>query len=94
MGLQKYRSDRAGDVCANGAVPYYADWLCGPSLALVRNCPVSNVAGVTTRTVYVQGEPDTYFSQPAKALIFGHPMRGSLCRDENGDPVFHVYYDI
>lgn len=89
MGLQKYRADEAGETCANGAQPFYTKWMGGPSLALIRNCPV-DLEGVTPRTVYVTAEPDTFFSQPAACRIKGRDVRGYLtCED--GNWLFHAY---
>lgn len=70
MGLQKYRADKAGSKQSDGAVPYYTDWVGGPSLALIRNCRIEGIdriayGDLAPRTVYIQGEPDTYFSIPA-----------------------------
>jgi hypothetical protein len=86
MGLQKYHADDAGPACSNGAVPWFAKWAFGPSLALVRNCPTP----FGPRTVYVQGEPDTFFSQPAAIEYRRRVIRGYLtCEDSNWK--FNVY---
>ena len=88
MGLQKYRADVAGEPSPNGAVPYYTNWVGGPSLALIRNCP--NNAGLSPRTVYVTGEPDTFFSVPAACSYKGKRLVGFLtCED--GNWAFHAY---
>lgn len=81
MGLQKYRADKAGEIQPNGAQPYYTQWMGGPSLALIRNCPV---AGATPRTVYIRGEADTFYSVPAAARIDGRDVKGFITCDENG----------
>lgn len=75
MGLQKYRFDRDGEAESNGSVPVYTDWMGGPSLAGVRQCPCE---GYGTRTVYIQGEPDTYFSQPAAIGAKGKRVKGFI----------------
>lgn len=71
MGLQKYRADEKGSECSNGAIPWYSMWMGGPSLALIRNCPTP----WGPRTVYVRGEPDTWFSIPAACEIRMHGKR-------------------
>ena len=81
MGLQKYRADETGLTCPNGAIPVYSRWMFGPSLALIRNCPCSD--GIR-RTVYIQGEPDTFFSQPAAVSIRGKRVRGFVTSSEGG----------
>jgi hypothetical protein len=95
IGLQKFRADIAGDKQPNGAIPYYTKWMGGLSLALVRHCPISNtVIGISPRTVYVRGEADTFFSQPA-VCGYTHPatltspkkrviLRGYLTINDNG----------
>lgn len=58
MGLQKYRADIKGETQSNGAIPYYTNWIGGPSLALIKNCPIKNTTidtGISARTVYVRG---------------------------------------
>ena len=95
MGLQKYRSDLQGEAQKNGAIPCYSKWIGGPSLALVRNCPIRNIAldeGISPRTVYVQGEADTFFSIPAACVYKGRTLRGYLTTtDDNGDYEFRCY---
>jgi hypothetical protein len=94
MGLQKYRADEAGEKQSNGAQPYYTRWMGGPTLALVRNCPIRNTTidtGISPRTVYVRGEPDTFFSQPAACSYRGKTLRGYLTTDDNGEIEFRCY---
>jgi hypothetical protein len=84
--LQKFRADEAGELCKNGAVPWYTRWMGGPSLALIRNCPTP----FGPRTVYIQGEPDTFFSVPAACSRKGKRVMGYLtCED--GEWQFHAY---
>jgi hypothetical protein len=84
--LQKYRADVAGETCENGAQPWFARWMGGPSLALIRNCPTPYGA----RTVYIRSEPDTFFSQPAACRVKGKDIRGFItCNDGNYE--FHTY---
>lgn len=85
MGLQKYRADESGGKDANGAEPFYARWMGGPSLALIRNCPTP----FGPRTVYVQDEPDTFFTIPAAVRVKGKNVRGYLtCEDSKWE--FHA----
>jgi hypothetical protein len=79
--LQKFRADKEGKPESNGSIPVYTQWMGGPSLAVIRNCPVE---GSTPRTVYIQSEPDTYFSQPAACRIKGKDIRGFITMDESG----------
>ena len=92
MGIQKYRADRAGETMPNGAIPYYANWMYGPSLALIRNCPLENLAGDMRRTVYITGEPGTWFSQPAACRLAGCTVRGYVTSDDNGGLAFRQTY--
>lgn len=80
MGIQKYRADIVGDPDKNGAIPYYTKWVGGPSLALIRNCPTP----FGTRTVYIQGEPDTFFSQPAACVVKGKTVHGYITCNYSG----------
>ena len=83
--LQKYRAD-FGVVQSDGSKRYYAKWLGGDTLSKIENCRVD---GETfRRTVYVRGEPDTYFSQPAACYAGGGVVRGYLTTDDDG-LVFH-----
>ena len=96
MGLQKYRADKAGDKQKNGGTPYYSNCLGGPSLALIRNCPISNLicgtgkALLSPRTVYIQGEADTFFSIPAACAYKGQTIKGWIGTDVNGEYVFRL----
>lgn len=86
MGLQKYRADERGEVCGNGARPYYCRWMGGPTLALIRDCPTP----FGSRTVYTQGEPDTFFSIPAATEFRKRRILGFVtCTDGNWE--FHPY---
>jgi hypothetical protein len=78
--LQKYRADEIGKTDDNGAIPCYARWMGGPTLALVRNCPTP----FGPRTVYVSGEPDTYFSIPAVCKVRGMRITGYITSDDKG----------
>lgn len=88
MGLYKYRANKADEPDANGAVAWRTDWIGGPTLALIRNCPTP----FGPRTVYSQGEPDTFFTIPAACEYRGRAMKGFLtCKDGNWE--FHAYRD-
>lgn len=85
MGLQRYRADEAETPCENGSVAWYAKWIGGASLALIRNCPIRNLGNdIAPRTVYVTGEPDTWFSQPAKCKIKGKTITGYVTTCDDG----------
>jgi len=83
--LQKFRADVADKPCTNGVVAWFSNWIGGPSLALIRNCPTP----MGPRTVYIQGEPDTFFTQPAACRYKGKDIRGFVtCEDGNWE--FHI----
>jgi hypothetical protein len=82
MGLQKYRADMIGDPAPNGAVPCYARWMGGPTLAVVRNCPIKYTC-LPNRTVYTRGEPDTWFSIPAACQYRGRTIKGYITTDDD-----------
>jgi hypothetical protein len=89
MGLQRYRAEAPGkQEFPNGAVPWYAYWMGGHTLSLVRNCPT--VFG--RRTVYALGEPDTYFSIPAACTFKGRTVEGYLTVGDEGWE-FRAYND-
>jgi hypothetical protein len=93
MGLQKYRADKAGDITANGAQPFYANWMGGPTLALIRNCPIETKGvSIPPRTVYVRGEPDTAFSLAATGSTSSSPMtvNSEPCPSQEGLPHAHA----
>jgi len=92
MSLQKYRADVAGELQANGGTPYYTNWIGGPTLALVRNCKIENIA-LSPRTVYVRGEPDTWFSIPAACVSKRKVITGYLTSDNEGEFVFRAHVD-
>ena len=92
MGLQKYRADVKGETQKDGATPYYSKWLGGPTLSLVRECRIERV-DLTPRTVYVRGEPDTWFSIPAACRSKGKTVTGYLTSDDEGMYVFRAHTD-
>jgi len=83
MSLQKYRADIQGETKLNGSIPFYASWMGGPSLALIRLCPI-DMPETSPRTVYITGEPDTYFSIPAAITVKRKTVKGFVMCDEQG----------
>jgi hypothetical protein len=82
MGLQKFRFDKSGMPEPNGSIPMYADHFGGSTLAGVQKCPIESFDVV--RTVYAIGEPDTFFSVPAKCKVNGMIVTGFISHDEDG----------
>lgn len=80
-----YRLDREGPREPNGSRPVYADWMGGPSLAAVRDCPAPDGKA---RTARVTGEPDSFFSVPAVMTRGRVRFAGWIGHDESGY-VFH-----
>jgi hypothetical protein len=89
--MQKYRADEPINQ-PDGSVAWYADWMGGPSLAKIDNCRLTNLAGDMRRTVYITGEPDTAFSQPAVCRLAGVRVRGYVTADDGCLVFRHVYY--
>ena len=92
--MQKYRADVSVEQ-GDGAVAWYAEWMGGPSLAKIDNCRLESLAGDMRRTVYITGEPDTFFSQPAVCKLGGCRVRGyvTIAEDNSHNLVFrHCYY--
>lgn len=90
MGLQKLRADYAGEKQKNGGTPWYTKWMGGPTLALVRDCKIEN-ADISPRTVYVRGEPDTFFSIPAACTYKRKTITGYITTDDNGEYIFKAH---
>jgi hypothetical protein len=64
----------------------------GDTLSKIVNCRL-NLAGDMRRTVYITGEPDTFFSLPAICKIAGCRVKGFVTRDDEGFLYFqHGYY--
>lgn len=87
MGLQKYRADKAGEAQSDGATPWFCEWMGGPTLALIRNAPTE----WGPRTVYLTGEPDTFFSIPAAVTVKGHVVRGYITTDDRSGAAEYVF---
>ena len=84
--MQKYRAD-VSTKQTDGSVAWYAQWIGGPSLAKIDNCRLESLAGDMRRTVYITGEPDTFFSQPAVCKIQGCRVKGYVTCDSDDDRV-------
>lgn len=100
MGLQKYRADEEGEKNTNGSVAWYSKWVGGPSLALIRNCPVKfrlmdqgvpvSEETIAPRTVYITSEPDTMFSTPAACRYKKKDIRGYVKFETDQGFTFHA----
>ncbi len=92
MGLQVYRADK-GTLQSDGATVWHAEWDFGPSLVKITNCRLATLCGDMRRTVYIVGDPDAWFSTPAKTRLHGVTVTGYVTEDDNGNLVFrHTYY--
>lgn len=92
MALQKYRA-HISKPQADGAVVWCSQWMGGEPVAKVDNCRMANLSGEPRVTAYMQGEPDTMFSIPAKCRYLGATVGGYLTTDDDGNLVFrHTYY--
>lgn len=89
--MQKYRADRPRPQ-PDGAVCWYAEWMGGPSLAKIDNCRLAQIEGDMRRTVYITGEPDTWFSQPAVCAVAGRRVTGYVTGGDDDNLVFHHCY--
>lgn len=85
MTIQKYRADTSKPQ-PDGSIRWSAEWMGGPTLAKIVNCRID---GSEKRlTVYVTGEPDTYFSVPAATRVRGRYVAGYITGDDNGNLYF------
>lgn len=92
MPLQKYRADAPSNQ-SDGSVAWHAKWMGGPSLSRINNCRLINLEGFMRATVYITGEPDTWFSIPAVCRIKGCRVTGYVTGHNDGSLVFrHCYY--
>ena len=90
--MQRYRADKS-EKQSDGAMVWRAEWMGGPTLAKIVDCRLANLEGEPRRTVYITGEPDTFFSIPACTRYLGKYVRGYVTGDDDGNLVFrHVYY--
>jgi len=91
MSLQKFRADVSDEAGKNGAIAWWTRWIGGPTLALVRNCPIERDGElIPPRTVYATDHPDTFFSIPAACMYRKKVIRGFLTI-ENGEWRFVAY---
>lgn len=90
--MQKYRVDVERDPDPNGAVPCYAEWIGGPTLSVVRKCPVGWNSGGATVTAYITGDADTWSSIPAVCRYLGKRVRGYVTSNDDGLVFHQVYY--
>ncbi len=88
--MQRFRAD-ISEPQSDGAILWFAKWIGGPSLAKIVNCRL-NLAGNIRRTVYITGEHDTMFSQPAVCKIQGCRVKGFVTSDDDGLLIFHHGY--
>lgn len=88
--MQKYRADFS-EKQADGSTHWFARWFGGPTLARVNDCRIDGVD--QRRAVYVTGEPNTFFSQPAATRVRGKYVKGFLTCDDSG-LIFHPYDDF
>ena len=96
MSEQRYRADRA-EHQLDGATVWRTDWMGGPTLARIDRCRLAGLLGEPRRTVYIMGEPDTWYSVPAVARYMGVRISGYVTVEEDesghGNLVFqHCYY--
>jgi hypothetical protein len=91
MSLQKYRID-VSNTQGDGAAIWRTEWMGGKPLAKIVNCRLINLAGDMRTTVYTQGEPDTWFSIPAKFILFGKTLNAYVTADDDGNLVCHHCY--
>lgn len=89
MGLQRYRADFHQGSQSNGCVPWYTRWMGGPTLSLIRRCPTP----FGPRTVYIRGEPDTWFSIPAACEFRRRTIHGYVTTDNSGNWEFRAMRD-
>lgn len=89
--MQKFRADTCTQQ-KDGAVLWYSQWMGGPSLAQINNCRLAMMEGDMRRTVYITGEPDTWFSQPAVCRLAGRLVRGYVTGGDDGNLIFHHTY--
>jgi hypothetical protein len=80
----KFRADRT-QVNDHNQTLAYCDWIGGPTLSRVEGAilahsdpAIKNRFQYLTRTAWVTGHPDTYFSLPAKVRAKGKAIHGYL----------------
>jgi hypothetical protein len=76
----------------DGAVLWFSKWVGGPSLAKIDNCRLAKLEGDMRATVFITGECDTFFSQPAVISFRGKRVRGYVTNADGNFVFHHVYY--
>jgi len=74
MASLKYRVDVEQEN-EHGQFIGSARWMGGPTVARIRNCRCDDNVN---RTAYVTGEPDTFFTLPARVNIGKQSLKGYL----------------
>ncbi len=82
----KYRMDKFAEQL-DGSINAYASWIGGPSLSAILKCRIH--LSDKRLSVYISGEPDTYFSIPAYTRCKGKYVKGYITSDEMGN-IFHA----
>lgn len=86
----RYRDD-ISEIKADGSIAYYAKWIGGPTLSKIENCR-TEINGDWRATVFITGEPDTFFSIPAVMIVKGVRIKGYVTTDNDGMIFHHCYY--
>jgi hypothetical protein len=98
---QRYRADYRRQIysadCrapqADGAIVWRQFFGLYGGIAKIDNCRLLNlppyIAGDMRATVWITGEADTWFSQPAVCWIKGYNLRGYITKDGDGYFVFY-----
>ena len=76
----RYRDDRS-ETTEHGQTLWFADWMGGPTLSKVESCHCEDGK---SRTAFISGEPDTWFSVPAYVHHKSKRVRGYITSGENG----------
>lgn len=91
MGMQKYRADKSTPQ-SDGATLWHSQWMGGPSLARIDNCRLVTLSGDPRATVFIVGDPDSAFSQPAVCSYKGARLCGYVTGTEDGIVFRHTTY--
>lgn len=87
----KYRADKSEQQSDN-AIVWRSVWMGGTQLAKIDNCRLATLCGEMRCTVYITGDPDTWFSVPAMCHLQGCCVRGYVTKEENNLVFRHTYY--
>ncbi len=88
--MQRYRAD-VSCTQPDGATLWWAKWFGGKTYARINQCRIM-IEGEPRRSVYMTGEPDTFFSIPAVTRYHGCRVTGYVTGDGDGNIVFHPTY--